>query len=121
MLLDIKSVLILLVFYLQAVSIQANRFNESLDLIDTRRFDHDFKMGLFSSSTAPVQKISADGTRIAPDRSERAKCWEARDGYFACLDKNNIVDSITEKDKAAKACSTEAKGFETNCAASWVR
>lgn len=79
-------------------------------------------MGLFSSSPAPpVQKISSDGTPIAPDRSERAKCWEARDAYFACLDKNSIVDSIIEKDKAGKACASEGRGFETNCASSWVR
>ncbi len=79
-------------------------------------------MGFFSTSPAspPAPKISSDGAPIAPDRSERAKCWEARDAYFACLDKNNIVDSITEKDKAAKACGAEGRGFEGNCASSWV-
>jgi hypothetical protein len=30
------------------------------------------------------------------------------------------VDGITEKDKAEKACSKEGRGFETNCASSWV-
>jgi cytochrome c oxidase assembly factor 6 len=79
-------------------------------------------MGLFSSSPAspPPPKISSDGAPIAPDRTQRAKCWEARDAYFGCLDRNNIVDSITEKDKAEKACSAEGRGFETNCASSWV-
>ncbi|KAE9369066.1 hypothetical protein N431DRAFT_379814 [Stipitochalara longipes BDJ] len=79
-------------------------------------------MGFFSSSPAspPSPKISSDGAPIAPDRTQRARCWEARDAYFGCLDRNNIVDSITEKDKAEKACSPEGRGFESNCASSWV-
>ncbi|RQM08248.1 hypothetical protein DH86_00001448, partial [Scytalidium sp. 3C] len=68
----------------------------------------------------PAPKLSSDGAPIAPDRSQRAKCWEARDIYFQCLDKNDIVDSLKEKDKAAKACSSEGKAFEANCASSWV-
>lgn len=82
------------------------------------------EMGLFSSSTPspalPAPKISSDGAPIAPDRTQRAKCWEARDGYFRCLDKNNIVDSITEHDKAEKGCAKEGREFEGNCASSWV-
>lgn len=80
-------------------------------------------MGLWSSSdkpSPPAPKISSDGAPIAPDRSQRAKCWEARDAYFKCLDNNGIVDSISEKDKAAKACAVEERGFEANCASSWV-
>lgn len=78
-------------------------------------------MGFFSSSSSPpAPKLSSDGAPIAPDRSQRAKCWEARDIYFQCLDKNDIVDSLKEKDKAAKACSSEGKAFEANCASSWV-
>ncbi|KAH8819796.1 cytochrome oxidase c subunit VIb-domain-containing protein [Xylogone sp. PMI_703] len=79
-------------------------------------------MGLFgSSSSPPAPKISSDGAPIAPDRSQRAKCWEARDQYFECLDKNSIIDSLGEKDKAAKACGSEGKKFEANCATSWVK
>lgn len=78
-------------------------------------------MGLFSTAPSPpAPKISSDGTPIAPNRTERSRCWEARDAYFQCLDKNGIVDSILEKDEAAKACATEGKGFEGNCASSWV-
>ncbi|KFY74849.1 hypothetical protein V499_05147 [Pseudogymnoascus sp. VKM F-103] len=79
-------------------------------------------MGLFSSSAdkLPAPKISTDGTPIAPDRTARAKCWEARDAYFQCLDKNTIIDSLTNKDAAEKACGAENKGFEKNCASSWV-
>lgn len=49
------------------------------------------------------------------------RCWEARDAYFKCLDGANIIDSITEKDAAAKACGSEGKAFEANCASSWVK
>ncbi|RDW68123.1 hypothetical protein BP6252_09519 [Coleophoma cylindrospora] len=80
-------------------------------------------MGFFSSSsssTLPPPKIAKDGAPIAPDRSQRAKCWEARDQYFDCLNKESIVDSITEKDKAEKACKSEGRAFEGNCASSWV-
>jgi cytochrome c oxidase assembly factor 6 len=81
-------------------------------------------MGFFSSSnddgTLPAPKISSDGAPIAPDRTQRAKCWEARDAYFGCLDRNGIIDGITEKAKADKECSREVKGFEANCASSWV-
>ena len=79
-------------------------------------------MGFFSTTTTspPPPKISSDGAPIAPDRTQRAKCWEGRDGYFKCLDKNGIIDSIGEKDKAEKACASEARGFEANCASSWV-
>lgn len=78
-------------------------------------------MGFFSSSPSPpAPKISADGTPIAPNRTERSRCWEARDIYFKCLDANNIVDSISDKDKAEKVCGAAGKGFEGNCASSWV-
>ena len=79
-------------------------------------------MGLFTTTPAspPPPKISSDGAPIAPDRTQRAKCWEGRDAYFQCLDKNGIVDSLTEKDKAEKACAREGKQFEGSCASSWV-
>lgn len=82
----------------------------------------EIEMGLFSSDapSLPAPKISSDGAPIAPDRSQRAKCWEARDAYFGCLDKNGIIDSIAEKNKAEKGCASEGKGFEANCASSWV-
>ncbi|KAH8593934.1 cytochrome oxidase c subunit VIb-domain-containing protein [Bisporella sp. PMI_857] len=80
-------------------------------------------MGWFGSSEQklPEPKISSDGAPIAPDRTQRAKCWEHRDVYFDCLEKNGIIDSVKEKDKAAKECAAESKGFEANCASSWVK
>jgi cytochrome c oxidase assembly factor 6 len=79
-------------------------------------------MGFFwnSSPSPPAAKLAEDGNPIAPDRSQRSRCWEGRDIYFACLDRNNIVDSIREKDAAQAKCSAESVGFEKNCASSWV-
>jgi len=38
-----------------------------------------------------------------------------------CLDRNNILDSIKDKDAAEKLCGSEGKVFEGNCASSWVQ
>lgn len=72
-------------------------------------------------ATIDAPKPSHDGGFIAPDRSQRAKCWEGRDGFFACLDKNNIIDSVKNSEKAASLCGKEEQAFEKNCASSWVR
>ncbi|KAF7846118.1 hypothetical protein BT93_L5223 [Corymbia citriodora subsp. variegata] len=83
-------------------------------------------MGWFSSSsdspaTIDAPKPSNDGGFIAPDRNQRAHCWEGRDAFFACLDRNNIIDSVKESDKAIQLCSSENQLFEKNCASSWVQ
>ncbi|KAI9738219.1 MAG: hypothetical protein M1834_008717 [Cirrosporium novae-zelandiae] len=81
-------------------------------------------MGFFSSGPKPgtpeAPKATHDGAYIAPDRSKRAHCWEARDIYFGCLTKNNIIDSIKEKDNADRLCSKESQQFDKDCATSWV-
>ena len=85
-------------------------------------------MGFFSISgtasppaaTPTHPKISLDGTPEAPDRSARAHCWESRDAYFACLDKNSIVDSLRDPKLAREKCGSETQGFERDCATSWV-
>jgi cytochrome c oxidase assembly factor 6 len=78
-------------------------------------------MGFFSSTNSPpAPKISADGTPIAPNRTERAKCWEGRDGYFRCLDKNNIIDAVKDEKLAEEKCAPESREFERTCATSWV-
>ncbi|KAF3914962.1 hypothetical protein ABW20_dc0110253 [Dactylellina cionopaga] len=56
----------------------------------------------------------------APDRTERQRCWESRDLFFACLDKNDILDSVKDGDAASKKCGSQLKGFERDCASSWV-
>ncbi|QIX00993.1 hypothetical protein AMS68_006510 [Peltaster fructicola] len=78
-------------------------------------------MGFFSNpSAAPQAKTSSDGGFIAPDRTERAQCWEGRDAFFACLDRAGIVDSVKEDGRARQACPKELAQFETACKDSWV-
>ncbi|KAJ3156865.1 hypothetical protein HDU86_003400 [Geranomyces michiganensis] len=83
-----------------------------------------------------------------PDRSARAKCWAARDAYFACLDANGLYlqglapqtheeivaidpqrltvcaenDKSLTKDVRRKlfACKKAKEGFDNECLASWV-
>lgn len=73
----------------------------------------------FGSSSKPAD-AKVDDAYEAPDRVKRAKCWDARDAYFRCLDKNNILDAIGNKDAAEQACGKESALFEQNCASSWV-
>lgn len=82
-----------------------------------------FAWGSSSSSSASGPEKAAEevrsGTR-APTRTERKRCWEARDAYFACLDRNSIIDAVRDESKAAAACGTESVGFEKDCAREWV-
>ncbi|GAB7343591.1 hypothetical protein MBLNU457_1593t1 [Dothideomycetes sp. NU457] len=83
-------------------------------------------MGWFSSSTPESSgpapgKPTKDGGYNAPDRSERALCWEGRDNFFKCLDRNGIVDAIKQDEKARAACPKELKQFEGACVESWVK
>lgn len=57
---------------------------------------------------------------VAPSRTERKKCWESRDLYFGCLDRNNILDAIKDEKAAAKSCAGEGVAFEKDCATEWV-
>ncbi len=79
-------------------------------------------MGLFSTGVTapPTPKASADGAFQAPNRTERAHCWEARDAFFQCLDRNSIIDSIKDRDQAGDKCRKESQAFERDCASSWV-
>jgi len=79
-------------------------------------------MGLFSTDAAasPIPKASTDGAFQAPNRTERAHCWEARDAFFKCLDHNSIIDSIKEHGLAGERCGREGQAFEKDCASSWV-
>ena len=72
------------------------------------------------SQPEPVRKKSTDGGFVAPDRGARELCYESRDLFFECLDKNNILDAIKEDEKARKVCSTEVAEYERDCARSWV-
>lgn len=78
-------------------------------------------MGWIPWSSGDSSKTTAsDGGRIAPDRTSRARCWEGRDLFFACLDKNDILDGIKEDGKARQKCAKEVAEFEEACSKSWV-
>jgi len=79
-------------------------------------------MSWFTSSKPDpnVAKPTSDGGYTAPDRSARALCWEGRDSFFQCLDRNGIIDSIKQDEKARKACPKELQAFEKSCVDSWV-
>lgn len=72
-------------------------------------------MGFFTSEPSTV--------RLGANREQRKQCWESRDLFFDCLEKNNIIDA-TDKSKNLKVvktkCSPQLKSFEKNCAESWV-
>ncbi|TGJ79162.1 hypothetical protein E0Z10_g9603 [Xylaria hypoxylon] len=77
--------------------------------------------GLFSSQDDKRKEEVRTGAR-APDRSERRQCWDARDNFYRCLDKHDVIDSQTGNGKktADKHCAQEDKAFEDNCATAWV-
>ncbi|KAI4151449.1 MAG: hypothetical protein LQ340_003488 [Diploschistes diacapsis] len=77
-------------------------------------------MTWWSSSKPADPKPSSDRGFEAPNRSDRARCWAARDAFFACLDRHGIVDSLKDSDSADRSCGTEEKLLQRDCASSWV-
>ncbi|KAJ5240145.1 Cytochrome c oxidase assembly factor 6 [Penicillium chermesinum] len=77
-------------------------------------------MGWIPWSSGDPNKAS-DGGRIAPDRSSRARCWEARDLFFSCLDRNDILDGIKNDKEARQKCGKEVAEFEAACSQTWVK
>ena len=54
----------------------------------------------------------------APTKSEREKCWTAKDNYWNCIDKYE-EDLGTEK--AIAKCVDLRKPFEEMCSKTWVK
>ncbi|KAK7950953.1 hypothetical protein PG997_003380 [Apiospora hydei] len=82
-------------------------------------------MGIFDYFSSSAESKRAEEVRkgaVAPDRSERKRCWEARDKFYGCLDKHNVIDSLNGDGKktAERECAAENKQFEQDCAAAWV-
>ncbi|RJE20115.1 hypothetical protein PHISCL_07545 [Aspergillus sclerotialis] len=73
------------------------------------------------SSSTPETPKSSDGGRIAPDRSSRERCYEGRDLFFSCLDKNDILDSVKNDKEARRKCGKEIAEFESVCSRAWVK
>ncbi|KAK5942654.1 hypothetical protein PMZ80_005219 [Knufia obscura] len=74
-----------------------------------------------SKPEQPTAQKTRDGGRIAPDRNSRELCYESRDIFFECLDKNNILDAIREDEKSRKVCPQEVADYERDCARSWIK
>lgn len=78
----------------------------------------------WGSTTKPEGAPSSDSIKSEeyrpPGRQTRAKCWDSRDVFNECLNRNNILDAIKDKEAADKACGKESDLFEKNCASSWV-
>ncbi|CAN86912.1 Cytochrome c oxidase assembly factor 6 homolog [Caenorhabditis elegans] len=51
-------------------------------------------------------------------KSERRKCYEARDQYAACIDK--FLSQGKSEKEATNSCRSERKNFDGNCPTSWV-
>ncbi|KAI5863908.1 cytochrome oxidase c subunit VIb-domain-containing protein [Durotheca rogersii] len=82
-------------------------------------------MGLFSGFFASEDEKRREEVRTgarAPDRSERQRCWDARDAFYRCLDQHDVVDALTGEGRkvADKKCASESKAFDANCASAWV-
>ena len=67
-----------------------------------------------------VRPKSTDGGYVAPDRNAREICYESRDIFFECLDKNGILDANKEDEKSRQLCPKEVGDYERDCARSWV-
>ncbi|KAF3404722.1 Cytochrome c oxidase assembly factor 6 [Talaromyces pinophilus] len=74
-----------------------------------------------SSSAGPQSAKASDGGRIAPDRSSREVCYNGRDLFFSCLDRNDILDAIKHDSEARKKCGKEIAEFESACSKAWVK
>lgn len=60
-------------------------------------------------------------TGAAPTREQRKQCWETRDAYYACLDRNEIIqpgDGALSDVKGV--CADFRKAYEASCTNSWV-
>lgn len=68
-------------------------------------------MALFPSSS---QQTSTP----APTREARQACWEHRDVYFGCLDKESVA--VPGQEGIESKCANEREIYGKECAASWV-
>lgn len=74
-------------------------------------------MGWFTNDRS--EQVRA-GTAV-PTRSERQKCWLARDTYFACLDNHAVDDPLKHPTIDKKECKSESAQMDQDCAREWVK
>lgn len=56
-----------------------------------------------------------------PSKEKRQSCWDARDGYWLCLDKNAPEFSTTSGEEQPPACAQLRKLFVDSCPAQWTK
>jgi len=60
-------------------------------------------------------------TEHIPLRDDRRICYEARDTFFTCCDKNNIENPMKDQSAVERSCRKQKLRFEQECMSSWVR
>lgn len=55
-----------------------------------------------------------------PLRDKRKVCYQARDSFFTCCDKNGIEDPLKDVITVQRLCRREKQRFEYDCISSWV-
>lgn len=55
-----------------------------------------------------------------PDKQKRKQCWDARDEYWKCLDKNAPEHSTTGGEPEPTVCEKFRKLFAQECPGQWV-
>jgi cytochrome c oxidase assembly factor 6 len=56
-----------------------------------------------------------------PLRGQRQVCYQARDAFFKCCDKNNIENPLRDVGEVQGLCKAEKEKFEKDCISTWVR
>lgn len=56
-----------------------------------------------------------------PDKDERKKCWDSRDRYWECLEKNSPKHNNTSGAEEPKECVKLRKLYEAGCPGQWVK
>lgn len=54
-----------------------------------------------------------------PNKEKRQHCWDARDQYWQCLDKNAPDYQTTSGSEEPKVCLQFRKLFEKECSGQW--
>ncbi|KAK9448366.1 uncharacterized protein V1518DRAFT_374827 [Limtongia smithiae] len=74
-------------------------------------------MARLTSNEPPGTAASTGTEEVVISRKDRQGCWDARDTYFACLDKNKIK-SIQGVD--VSMCSSYLTDMRQRCRETWV-
>lgn len=59
--------------------------------------------------------------KVFPSKEQRRVCWDARDKYWQCLDKNAPDHQSTSGANEPSACVQLRKLFQSSCPGQWVK